>query len=305
MDALTEFLRKRNISFAEHCPTAKYSTFRIGGTARLAVFPQSVEQMIDALTAARDAKEEYAVVGKGSNLLFPDGEYGGVLIFTTRMAGLISDSDGFTALAGVPLGAVAIRARERSLEGAEFMGGIPGTVGGAVLMNAGAYGRCMADVVTWVECFDGKTGQIKRFERDAHEFGYRTSLYARSTHLTVLSVGMRLQSGERVGIDALMEDYRRRRTLSQPQGYPNAGSIFKNPEGASAGALIEACGLKGCTVGGACVSEKHANFIVNKGGATARDVTALIALVRSRVLQQTGIELQCELKQIKTVKEIR
>lgn len=305
MEALTEFLRKRNISFAEHCPIAKYSTFRIGGTARLAVFPQDREQMIGALMAVREAKAEYAVVGKGSNLLFPDGEYGGVLIFTTRMTSLTSDADGFTALAGVPLGAVAIRARERSLGGAEFMAGIPGTVGGAVLMNAGAYGRCMADIVTWVECYDSKTGQIKRFEQNLHEFGYRTSLYARSPHLTVLSVGMLLQSGDREAIDARMEDYRRRRALSQPQGYPNAGSIFKNPEGASAGALIEACGLKGCSVRGAYVSEKHANFIVNKGGATARDVTDLIELVRSRVLQQTGIELQCELKQIKTVKEIR
>ena len=305
MEALTEFLRKRNISFAEHCPIAKYSTFRIGGTARLAVFPQDREQMIDLLSAVRDAKVEYAVVGKGSNLLFPDGEYGGVLIFTTRMTSLISDGFELVALAGVPLVAAAIRARELSLSGAEFAAGIPGTVGGAVLMNAGAYGRCMADIVTWVECFDSKTGQIKRFEQTAHEFGYRTSRYAKSPHLTVLSVGMRLQSGDRSGIDALMEDFRRRRSITQPQGYPNAGSIFKNPEGASAGALIEACGLKGCSVRGACVSEKHANFIVNKGGATARDVTALIELLRSRVLQQTGIELQCELKQIKTVKEIR
>lgn len=304
MEALTEFLRKRNISFAEHCPIAKYSTFRIGGTARLAVFPQDREQMIDVLRSVCDAKLEYAVVGKGSNLLFSDGEYGGVLIFTTHMTGMASDADGWIALSGVPLTAVAIRARERSLCGAEFASGIPGTVGGAVLMNAGAYGRCMADIVSWVECFDGRDGQIRRFERNEHEFDYRTSRYARSPHLTILSVGIRLQNGERREIDALMENYRRRRALAQPQGYPNAGSIFKNPEEQSAGALIERCGLKGCAIGGACVSEKHANFIVNRGGATARDVTALIEFVKSQVFRQTGIELQCELRKITAVKEV-
>ncbi len=296
MNEILKTLSMGNIPFTEHCPIGRYSTFRIGGTARLAVFPKDLMQMKTALAASEDAGLNYAVVGKGSNLLFPDGEYGGVLIFTTELNGISGDGEDVDAMAGTPLAAVAIRARNFSLGGAEFAAGIPGTVGGAVLMNAGAFGGCMEQIVTYVDCYDTKTKETKRFEAGTHEFGYRTSRYARSPHLIILGAGLHLQRREQTVIDGLMEDYRTRRRASQPTGSPNGGSVFKNPNGYSAGRLIEDCGLKGFCIGGARVSEKHANFIVNQGGATAKDVVELIDVIRQRVLTQTGILLTCELR---------
>ncbi len=296
MNEIINRLSVGKIPFVEHCPVAGYSTFRIGGTARLAVFPKALSNLRTALSLAEAAGVPYAVVGKGSNLLFPDGEYDGVLIFTSGVNGIRRDGEELEALAGTPLAAVSAEARYLSLSGLEFAAGIPGTVGGAVLMNAGAFGGSMEDVVTYVDCFDAKAGKMQRFESGTHGFGYRTSRYAGSPHLVILGVGMRLRCRELSVIDGLMEDYRLRRKKTQPTGFPNGGSVFKNPNGYSAGQLIEECGLKGFCVGGARVSEKHANFIVNQGGATARDVAELIDLIRRRVFEQTGIVLACELR---------
>ena len=296
MNRLLNRLSEEQISCVEHCPISKYSTFRIGGTARLAVFPKSREQMIRTLQLVGEADVSYAVVGKGSTLLFPDGEYGGVLIFTTRFDGIQCVGDGLTVLAGTSLAAVAIRAEGLSLGGAEFAAGIPGTVGGAVLMNAGAFGGCMEQIVTYVECWNMQMKRVERFDKGDHRFAYRTSRYAENRGVVILEVGLELQPRDRKTIDGLMAEYRRRRQASQPLEYPNGGSVFKNPDGYSAGKLIEDCGLKGASVGGACVSEKHANFIVNKGGATAHNVADLIGIVRQKVLEQTGIRLTCELR---------
>lgn len=296
MDRLIELLMAERIPFAEHCPIAKYSTLRIGGTAELAVFPTCAEHMKKLLGHLSETGRRYAVVGKGSNLLFPDGEYDGTLIFTNRMDGVECYGEEMRALAGAPLAAVAIRAAMQSLGGAEFAAGIPGTVGGAVLMNAGAFGGSMEQIVTWVDCWNVTSGRLERYERGEHGFAYRTSRYAKSEELVILEVGIKLQKQDRKIIDGLMADYRKRRMASQPLEYPNCGSVFKNPEGDSAGRLIELCGLKGVCIGGAQVSEKHANFIVNKGNATAQDMLELIGLIRRRVLENTGVSLTCELR---------
>ena len=162
-------------------------------------------------------------------------------------------------------------------------------------MNAGAFGGCMEQIVTYVDCRNAKTGRMERYNRGEHGFSYRSSRY-QSHDMVILEVGLRLFARQREAIDALMADYRRRRLASQPLEYPNGGSVFKNPQGYSAGKLIEDCGLKGVHVGGAWVSEKHANFIINRGGATAEDVIELIGLIRQRVLDDTSILLDCELR---------
>ena len=298
MNRLINLLSAENIPFAEHCPISKYSTFRVGGTARLAVFPQRREQMEKLLFVLAETEQPYAVVGKGSNLLFPDGEFDGVMLFTTQMSDIRCVGRELQVMAGASLGAVAIRAASMSLGGAEFAAGIPGTVGGGVLMNAGAYGGCMEQIVTYVDCWNRKTGVVERFGEGEHGFSYRASHYANANDLVILEVGLRLFERDRGAVEGLMADYRRRRLASQPLEYPNGGSVFKNPEGYAAGKLIEDCGLKGEHVGGAWVSEKHANFIVNKGGATAEDVRTLIRLIRQRVLEQTGITLICELRDL-------
>ena len=172
-------------------------------------------------------------------------------------------------------------------------------------MNAGAFGSCMAQVVRWVDCWNMETMRVERFVEGQHDFAYRRSRYGSSKNLTVLAVGMTLFPREQTEIDALMEDYRRRRKQSQPLEHPNAGSIFKNPEGNAAGRLIESCGLKGLRVGGASVSEKHANFIINIGGASRRDVLDLIEQIRARVLHQTGVELVCELQDLEDIVRMR
>ena len=291
-------LERDGIAYEEHCPLSPRGSFRIGGTAALAVFPQSREQLIRSLLLTRDAGCPYAVVGKGSNLLYPDGEYAGTVIFTGGVRELRVCGTGITASAGLSLPALALRARDAALTGLEFAAGIPGTLGGAVFMNAGAFGGCMEQVVLRSEFWDARDGCCGCLEGGAQEFSVRSSIYMREARYTILGAVLELREGNREEIGSRMEDYRRRRSAAQPLGLPNAGSIFRHPPGHFAGRLIEDCGLKGVCVGGAAVSEKHAGFIVNRGGATAHDVLALIDLIRERVLRQTGIALECELRRL-------
>ena len=204
MDQLQALLKQRNILFAERCPIAKYSTFRIGGTARLAIFPRSREQLTQALLGVSEVGVRYAVVGRGSNLLFPDGEFDGALIFTASVNEMIDDGHFLEASAGTSLAAIAIRARSLSLGGMEFAAGIPGTLGGAIRMNAGAFGSSMAQVVRWVDCWNTDTSRVERIEEGRHGFGYRMSVYAASPNLTVIAAGLELFPCEQKAIDALM-----------------------------------------------------------------------------------------------------
>ena len=228
--------------------------------------------------------------------MFPDGRYSGVMVFTGRWQQITRQESCFYASAGVSLYTLSVAARDASLGGAEFAYGIPGTLGGAVLMNAGAFGGCMADICLRSEYFDAQTGETGFFAGAEQAFANRTSIYEKHPRYTVLGAELALTPDNKAAITARMEDYMARRRSTQPLEFPSAGSVFKRPVGHFAGKLIEDCGLKGVSVGGAQVSQKHAGFIINRGGATASDVKALVDLIRNRVLSQTGVELECEIR---------
>lgn len=280
------------------CPLAPLSSFHIGGAARTAVLPETREQLLRALELVRAARAPFDIIGNGTNLLFPDGIYEGVLLVTRRMRGAVFRGDGVTAAAGAPLPALAADAWRHGLSGLEFAQGIPGTLGGGVFMNAGAFGGCMADVTEWSEWFDCASGEVGRFFGAEQRFGTRTSIYEAEKRWILLGAGLRLTPGDPDAIRAKMEDCRMRRQRTQPLELPSAGSVFRHPPGAFAGKLIEDCGLKGTRIGGAEVSVKHAGFIVNRGGATAQDVTDLISYIRETVLRETGYRLECEVRTV-------
>ncbi len=279
-----------NRSLAEH------SGFRIGGSAELAVFPESREQLTQALSVLRAAKLRVSIIGNGTNVVFPDEGLDGAVVFTERCRAFSVDGRQITADAGCSLASLAVAAREASLSGLEFAHGIPGTLGGAVRMNAGAYGGCMGDVCISSDCYNMSTGEIHTVCRTEHAFGYRTSIYANHPEYIVLGAALTLQEGEKEEIGERMRELSARRRASQPLEFPSAGSVFKRPEGYFAGKLIEDCGLKGYRIGGAEVSQKHAGFIVNRGDATARDVKTLVAHIRQRVMDETGVLLECEIQ---------
>ncbi|MBO4217378.1 MAG: UDP-N-acetylmuramate dehydrogenase, partial [Clostridia bacterium] len=242
-----------------------------------------------------DAGIKTLTVGNMSNLLFSDGGYRGAVITTKEMANITTSSGKVVADAGASLSALADFCRNASLSGAEFLYGIPGTVGGGVYMNAGAFGGSVSDVLTASEYI--KDGKFIKLDSAAHGFGYRNSVYKTSGGV-IVSAEFSLPEGDRGEITGKMEGYLAKRRASQPLDKPSAGSVFKRPEGFFAGKLIEDAGLKGARVGGAAVSEKHAGFIVNVGGATAEDVKELIQIIKSRVFDSFGVSLEEEIEYV-------
>lgn len=291
-----ESFLQRGIPAKRDCPLSALSSFRIGGTARVAVFPNTREQLLAALDLIRAEKEPFEVVGNASNLLFSDDTFEGTVLFTKHLRAFEFQNDRLIASAGTPLPTLALAAMHRGLSGAEFAQGIPGTLGGGIFMNAGAFGGCMADIAEWSEWYDCESGRVGRFCGAEQRFGTRTSVYEQNARLILLSACLRLSADEPQEICARMEAYRTRRAQTQPLEFPSAGSVFRHPPGTFAGKLIEDCGLKGTRIGGAEISPKHAGFIINRGGATAKDVADLIALIRDRVLRETGYLLECEIR---------
>ena len=272
----------------------KHTTFRTGGCADVFVTPQSITEAADIvrLLLARDI--DYTVIGNGSNLLVSDKGYRGCIICIGSAFGNITVHDNvITAGAGALLSKVAKAAYENGLTGLEFASGIPGTVGGAVVMNAGAYGGEMKDVIISVTMLDTTSGETVIFTGDDMKFGYRTSV-VKNHPFIVLEAQILLEAGSRVDIKDKMDELTRRRKEKQPIEYPSAGSTFKRPEGYFAGKLIEDAGLKGFSVGGAAVSEKHCGFVINAGGATASDIIELIKKVRFTVNEKFGVMLEPE-----------
>lgn len=297
MEALLDCLRALGIDVKEHCPLAPHSSFRVGGEARAAVFPSSREALLQTLDAARQSAVRYAVFGNASNVVFSDEGFDGLVIFTGNCKRVICRERIIEADCGAMLSRVALTAREHALCGAEFMHGIPGTVGGAVFMNAGAYDGSIADVCVRSEYWDAECGEVGVMEHADHAFGTRTSVYAKNpSRYVILGATFSFTEGDPAQIRAKMEDFAARRRRTQPLEYPSAGSVFKRPVGHYAGKLIEDCGLKGTRIGGAEVSERHAGFIINRGGATAEDIRALTQLIRERVQAQTGVDLECEIR---------
>ena len=274
---------------------SEHTSFRIGGPADLFVTPDDIDELRDVIAACRAAGVPHFVLGCGSDLLVADEGYRGVIVSCTKgLVNVAIDGETMACQAGVPLREASEMACELGLSGLEFACGIPGSVGGACFMNAGAYGGCVADVLESVRCLmpDG-TQQSLPVEELA--LGYRASR-VRDEGLVVLSATFRLHEGDQDDIRARMDDFTQRRRKKQPLELPSAGSTFKRPEGHFAGKLISDAGLKGYAHGGASVSTKHAGFVVNNGGATAADVHAVIRHVQDEVERQFGVRLEPELR---------
>ncbi len=289
-----EFLCDRDIPFCENEPLSRHSSFRIGGPCALFVTPESADSLRDAYNEAKSEGIRTYILGKGSNILFADEGFSGVIISTEKLTSVSVLGNTLTADAGASFTHIAAVARDAGLSGLEFAYGIPGSVGGAVFMNAGAYGGQVSDCLESSSCFDPATDHILYTEGDDHEFGYRTSVYKKNPERVILSATFELKSGDKEEIRAYMEDIMGRRRDKQPLEYPSAGSVFKRPEGRFVGQMVEELGLKGYTVGGAQVSEKHAGFIINRGGATAKDVLDLIAHIQAKVKEAYDVMLECE-----------
>lgn len=280
----------------EHEPMARHTTMRVGGPAEILFSPASEGELLFAVREAKRAGAPFRIIGNGSNLLVLDGGLPGLTIRLGEAFSKISvDGNQIRAQAGALLSRVAAAARDASLTGLEFASGIPGSAGGGMAMNAGAYGGQLSDVFEGCRALDPETGIISALSPAEMALGYRESA-ALSRGLIVTEAAFRLTAGEKTAIQARMDDLSARRREKQPLNLPSAGSTFKRPEGYFAGALIEQAGLKGVRVGGACVSEKHAGFVVNDRNATARDVLDLIRLVQARVLEHSGVRLETEVR---------
>ena len=275
-------------------PMCRHTTFRVGGPADVMFFPQSAEELQRAMALARAQGAGALVIGNGSNLVVRDGGVRGlVIVLGEHMARIGVEGACLRAQAGAMLARVSAAAQEAGLSGLEFASGIPGTLGGGCAMNAGAYGGQLSDVLSCAAVL--LDGEVRTLSRDEMQMSYRNTLPLRTGGI-VLEAAFELHADDPAEIMARMKDLNARRRDKQPLNLPSAGSTFKRPEGHFAGALIEGCGLKGARVGGAQVSEKHAGFIVNTGGATASDILGLIALVQRRVLAETGVALETEVR---------
>jgi len=279
-------------------PMAKHTTFRIGGPADVFISAASAKEAAVIVRMTRETGVPLTVVGNGSNLLVSDKGIRGVVLCLGRDYQTVTvEGNYIRAQAGASLKSVAQKALEASLGGLEALSGIPGNVGGAVFMNAGAYGSAVADHLVSVLLMDPATGVTETVPAEQMDFGYRTSLAMQEGKL-VLEALWKLPPAKQEDIRAAMDDFTQRRRTKQPISYPSAGSVFKRPEGYFAGKLIEDAGLKGYTVGGAQVSELHAGFIINIGGATAEDVTCLVEHIRETVFEKFGVELEMEIRRI-------
>ena len=273
----------------------RHTTFRVGGPASYFVSPDGDEALKKVLLLCREEQMPYYILGNGSNLLVSDQGYRGVIIQLDRnMEEITVDGTEIRAAAGALLSSIAVAARRASLAGFEFAGGIPGTLGGAVVMNAGAYGGEMKDVLKEVTVMTGN-GEIRVIPASELEMGYRTSIIKKAGYL-VLGATISLKEGNLEEIKALTRELSEKRTSKQPLEFPSAGSTFKRPEGYFAGKLIMDSGLRGYQIGGARVSDKHCGFVINAGDATAQDVVALMDHVTEVVREKYGVTLEPEVK---------
>lgn len=279
-------------------PMARHTTFKVGGPATLMALPGTEEELLVTVRTALEEGITPLFVGNGSNLLVDDAGLDALVVKTApRVSRVEVRENTLRAGAGISLAQLASEAADHGLTGLEFAHGIPGSLGGAVVMNAGAYGGELCQVISQVRALDSR-GQVRELAGDACDFSYRHSRFSAGGWL-ILSATVELASGDPAAIRGRMEELMARRKAKQPLEYPSAGSTFKRPEGHFAAALIEGCGLKGLTVGGAQVSEKHAGFVINIGSATCRDILDLMDQVRERVFRETGVELEPEVKYVR------
>ena len=291
---LEELIGKGHVLYDE--PMKKHTTFRVGGPARALVEPGSAEDVKSVVEFCKSEQIPYYIVGNGSNLLVSDKGYDGVIIHLFKnMSAMRIEGNKVYVQAGALLSKVAVQAGRKGLTGMEFASGIPGTIGGALVMNAGAYGAELSQVVAQVEGIHLADGRRVSYPADRLNFSYRHSALM-DTDVVVTQATLALAPGNPEAIRARMEACARARREKQPLNLPSAGSTFKRPEGHFAAKLIDDCGLRGLTVGGAQVSEKHAGFVINVGGATCADVLALMAEVQRRVKERSGVTLEPEVR---------
>ena len=278
-------------------PMKNHTTFRVGGPAEFFVMPRTAEEVKKVIDLCRRESFPYYIIGNGSNLLVSDQGYRGVVLqIYKEMSYIEIEENVVVAQAGALLSAIANKALENGLTGFEFAAGIPGTLGGACVMNAGAYGGEMKDVLEEVTVLT-EEGEVLTIPKENLELGYRTSIIARKGY-TVLEARIQPRGGEKEAIKSLMEELKDKRVSKQPLEYPSAGSTFKRPEGYFAGKLIQDAGLRGFSVGGAQVSEKHCGFVINRENATAADVAELMRQVSARVEEEFGVKLEPEVKRL-------
>ena len=287
-----------NLELRHDEPMSRHTTFKVGGPARLMALPKTEEEVITAVRLARELGIEPLFVGNGSDLLVDDKGLDAFVVKTVPgLSWWRAEGTQIEAGCGLLLSSLAVEAARRSLTGLEFAHGIPGSLGGAVIMNAGAYGGELCQVVRSVRTLE-PDGRVEEIPVEACDFRYRHSAFSDGGRL-VLSARLELERGDAEAIRAKMSDLMARRREKQPLEYPSAGSTFKRPQGHYAAALIDQCGLKGLAIGGAQVSTKHAGFIVNTGMATCRDILDLMGVVRDCVYRVTGVELEPEVKYLK------
>lgn len=273
---------------------SEYVNFKVGGPADILLIPNSKEQVIKSIKICKENNIPLYLIGNGSNILVRDGGFRGVVLSLKNVKNIYVDGEKIEAECGVMLKEVSDKAIENSLTGFEFACGIPGTIGGAVFMNAGAYDGEISKVIESAEVID-ENCNIIRLSREELDFGYRSSLVMKKGY-TVLSAVFKLEKGQVKTIKELIEDLTNKRESKQPLEYPSAGSTFKRPTGYFAGKLIQDAGLKGYSIGGAAVSEKHSGFVINKGNATAKDITDLIKHIQDEVKKQFGVDLHPEVR---------
>lgn len=279
----------------EHVSLKNMNTYHIDGKAKVLIEPNSINDLVEVIKTLREFKTPYFILGAGSNIVFNDKEIDGVVIKLTRLSGVeVYKNDNIVyAEAGAMLPKVVIDSVNNGLCGLEFAAGIPGTIGGAIYGNAGAYNSCIMDYVQSVTALD-QNNEIVILNHEDIEYEYRNTMFKKTKKYIILGAKLFLREGNKEESEAVMADRKKRRVESQPLDFPNAGSVFRNPEGDFAGRLIEVCDLKGHRIGGAEVSEKHANFIVNKENATGKDVHDLILYVHDTVKEKTGVDLLIE-----------
>ena len=291
----TQYLDSINTDHVQGRRASEFTTFRVGGVCDVTVSPDSGKKLCRTVEYCKENGIPYVIIGLGSNVVFADEGFRGAVILTSGISGLECEGSVITAEAGVHLSKVCNLALSRSLTGMEFAYGIPGSLGGAVFMNGGAYGGEMKDVIKCVNCYNTETGEFLTLNGDECEFGHRVSVFQKRPYI-VLSAKIGLERGCDADIKAKMTELLQRRKDKQPLEYPSAGSAFKRYPGRYTGQMIEQAGLKGYTIGGAQVSEKHAGFIVNVGGATAADIKALTEHIKAVIKEREGVDIECEIR---------
>ena len=299
MNDFINFLKTESIEFEENVDGKRLCSFHVGGNVRVVAKPQTADQLSALYDFLLENDIRNILLGRGSNVVISDEGFDGVVVSLSELSSVnidISDDNCIVAGAGASMLKLANFAQQNGLEGLEFAHGIPGTVGGGVYMNAGAYGGEICQVLKSCLVFDQIDGMIFLIDASECEFSYRHSIFMENQNLIVLFATFELKKGNPNEIKAKMDEYKAKRVAAQPLEYPSAGSTFKRPEGYFAGKLIEDAGLKGFSIGGAQVSEKHAGFVVNKGGATADDIKNLVAYIQKTVKEKFDVSLECEIE---------